>query len=222
MIIKELPDTIRPRERLIKAGAESLSDSELIAILLRNGSKRENALNLANRLLSSYKLDALAEASVKELTQIKGIGIAKACTLKAAAELMNRIKQNTLSTTRIRSALDAFNYASPLLNHKKQEHFMVIFLNTRNIILKHEIVFIGTLNEAIIHPREIFKKAIAESASSIIIVHNHPSGNTSPSEEDIKITKKLIRSGEILGIEILDHIIIGTGYWSYREHHQKI
>lgn len=201
----------RPRERLMRQGAESLSNQELIAILLRTGTKEESVLLLANRVLTVFeRLHYLKHATIEEMVAIKGIGEVKAIQLLAAIELGRRLaqKQDDEKFT-IRSPQDAAAYLMPDMTSLNQEHFVVLFLNIKNQIIHRQTIFIGSLNASIVHPREIFREAVKRSAASIICAHNHPSGVPTPSEEDIEVTKRIEEAGYIMGIELIDHVIIG-------------
>ncbi|AEP01817.1 MULTISPECIES: RadC family protein [Heyndrickxia] len=211
MLIKDFPAEDRPRERLIRTGAESLSNQELLAILLRTGTKEESVLELANRLIRHFEgLRFLKDASLEEMTSIKGIGTAKAVQILAAIELGRRIA-NLQHDTRyvIRTPQDGANYVMNDMRFLSQEHFVCLYLNIKNQVIHRQTIFIGSLNASIVHPREVFKEALRRSAASIICFHNHPSGDPSPSKEDIEVTKRLAECGKIMGIEILDHLIIG-------------
>ena len=208
----------RPRERLQEVGVESLSDAELLSIILRTGTKAENVIDMSNRLIALYGRDELFNCTINELEKIKGIGKGKAMQLLAISEIGKRIRLKKKKQDKIDSAKDIFNLFEERLRSEKQEHFFTVLLNTKNYIIGIEKISIGILDASIIHPREIFKSAIRNSASRIILVHNHPSGDPEPSEEDLEITNKLIESGELIGIEVLDHIIIGDDkYWSWLE-----
>lgn len=211
MLIKDFPKDERPRERFIKHGPESLSNQELLAILLRTGTKAESVLQLAQRLIKEFEgLRMLKDATLEELTQIKGIGEAKAIQILAAVELGRRI--NSLSNEErysIRSPEDGANYVMEEMRFLNQEHFVCLYLNTKNQVIHKQTVFIGSLNASIVHPREVFREAFRRSAASIICIHNHPSGDPTPSREDIEVTRRLKECGRMIGIEILDHIIIG-------------
>ncbi|MDP1417364.1 DNA repair protein RadC [Peribacillus simplex] len=211
MLIRDYPKEERPRERFLQDGPQSLSNQELIALLLRTGSREESVLQLSGRLINSFKgLRLLKEASVEELTVIKGIGEAKAIQILASVELGRRInKLNDQDRYVIRSPEDGANYCMEEMRFLSQEHFVCLYLNTKNQVLQKTTVFIGSLNASIVHPREVFKEAFKRSAASIICLHNHPSGDPSPSREDIEVTKRLVECGKIIGIEVLDHIIIG-------------
>ncbi|HEO8419890.1 MAG: DNA repair protein RadC [Niallia sp.] len=211
MLIRDFPNDERPRERFIKQGPESLANHELIAILIQTGSKNESVLTLANKLLIHFDgLRLLKDASLDELKAIKGIGTAKAIQLMAAIELGRRVS-NLEFTDRycIRSPEDAAKYMMNEMRFLSQEHFVCLYLNTKNQVMHKQVVFIGSLNASIVHPREVYKEAFRRSAASIICLHNHPSGDPSPSREDIEVTKRLVECGKIIGIDLLDHIIIG-------------
>ncbi|WP_186669549.1 DNA repair protein RadC [Sporosarcina sp. BP05] len=210
-MIRDVHIADRPRERLIRQGAESLSNQELIAILLRTGTKQESVLVLANRILSSFdKIQDLKDATIEEMILVKGVGKAKAVQLLAAAEIGKRMyRKHSEGRYTIRSPEDAAAYLMTDMASLKQEHFVVLFLNVKNEVLHKQTIFIGSLNSSIVHPREIFREAVKRSAASIVVSHNHPSGNPSPSPEDIEVTKRLIEAGSIMGIEVLDHVIIG-------------
>lgn len=201
----------RPRERLLNYGPESLSNPELLAILLRTGTKSESVLHLANRLLNQFEgLYGLKDASIEELTSIRGIGKAKAVQIIAAIELGRRINNLQFQDRYvIKSPEDGANYVMNDMRFLSQEHFVVAYLNTKNQVIHRQTIFIGSLNASIVHPREVFKEAFRRSAASIICFHNHPSGDPQPSREDIEVTKRLVECGKLLGIEVLDHLIIG-------------
>lgn len=209
--IHNVPREDRPRERLILKGAHSLSNHELIAILLQSGTKEESVLRLANRLLNQFEgLRMLKDATLEEITSIKGIGRAKAVQIMAALELGRRIHSLSLDKRYvIRSPEDGANYVMQEMRFLTQEHFVCLFLNTKNQVLHKQTIFIGSLNASIVHPREVFKEALRRSSASIICFHNHPSGDPTPSREDIEVTKRLAECGKIIGIEVLDHLIIG-------------
>jgi len=211
LTVKELPLDDRPREKLILRGAHNLSESELIAILLRTGTKGNPVTRLAQELLEeSEGLSALAGKSVESLTKINGIGKDKAATLAAAFELGKRIDFNKkwYSEKKITSPSDVAGLFIPILRDEVQEKFFVICLNSSNKIIKFKTVTTGTLNSSVVHSREIFKVAIDNNSASIILLHNHPSGNPEPSTEDISITKRLVDAGKLLDIPVFDHIII--------------
>ena len=217
--IKDLPENERPRERLAKQGASALSDAELIAIILRTGTAKENVIGLALKLLERFNLEKLSRINITKLKRIFGIGEAKACQIAACFELGRRLSISKAGKTpKINHPKDVVALISPKLAGQKREHLIGIFLNSRKKVLKEEVIFIGTLDASLIHPREIFKIALEEGAAAIILAHNHPSGELKPSDEDIKITKDLIKAGKLLGIDFLDHLIIcGKKYFSMRE-----
>ena len=213
MRIKDISLENRPRERLEKQGPSVLSDAELLAIILKTGNKTENVIDMSNRLLSKYSFDKLSMCSLTELQEINGIGSAKACQIIALFELNKRHSYSKTQGKPIKTAKDVFEHCSPKLSSSDREHFMILHLDTKNRVIKDEIVSVGALTGTIAHPREVFKSAIKESAHSVILVHNHPSGDPTPSDEDLKMTERLLEAGEILGIKVLDHVIIGKGAW---------
>ncbi len=221
MRIKELPKSERPRERVLRYGVEALSNAELIAIILRTGSKDKNALELANVLLKHFdnNLKRLFSADISELRKIKGIGIAKAVQLKAVFELARRI--NTFSNNRIKinSPADVYRILHDKLANLDKEQVVLLCLDAKNRVIDNEVVLsIGSLEASIIDPKAIFKVAIARSSSSIILVHNHPSGDPTPSIGDINATKGIIEAGRLLNIPLQDHVIIGKNrYCSLKE-----
>lgn len=214
MRIQDISIQNRPRERLQREGAMKLSDAELMAIVLQKGVQGENVIDVSNRLIAMYGLERLGSCGFEELKRIKGIGNAKASQIIALFELGKRAKVQKYC--RISNAKDVYNYAKPRLQNDR-EQFMVILLDSKNKVIKDEIVSVGTLNSAIIHPREVFKTAIKESANAVIIVHNHPSGDCTPSEEDLILTRKVVEAGDVVGITVLDHVIVGEGMWSWKE-----
>lgn len=210
-LIKDFPQDERPRERFVQNGPQSLSNHELIAILLGTGTKEESVLQLSNRLLTQFEgLRLLKDASLDEITAIKGIGAAKAIQLLSAVEIGRRISNLAYDDRYIiRSPEDGANYVMNDMRFLSQEHFVCLYLNTKNQVLHKQTIFIGSLNASIVHPREVFKEAFRRSAASIICIHNHPSGDPTPSREDIEVTKRLAEAGKIIGIDVLDHLIIG-------------
>ncbi|WHZ01896.1 DNA repair protein RadC [Neobacillus sp. YX16] len=211
LMIRDFPQDERPRERFIQNGPESLSNHELIAILLRTGTKDESVLELSNRLLTNFEgLRLLKAATLEEMTEIKGIGQAKAIQVLAAVEIGRRIANlNYTDRYVIRSPEDGANYVMNDMRFLSQEHFVCLYLNTKNQVLHKQTIFIGSLNASIVHPREVFREALKRSAASIICLHNHPSGDPAPSREDIEVTKRLVECGKMIGIDVLDHLIIG-------------
>jgi DNA repair protein RadC len=217
--IKDFPPEERPRERLAKAGAGSLSNAELLAIILRTGNKKENVLDVSKRLINEHSLKALSRAGVGNLKANLGIGEAKACQIVACFEIGRRVSCLKAEKSKaINSAKDAANLLMPELSNLKKEYFLGLFLDSRKKIIKKEVLSIGSLDSSIVHPREIFKTALEESAAAVIIANNHPSGDPEPSEEDIIISKQIAKAGSIIGIDVLDHIIIGDNkYVSLKE-----
>ncbi len=209
--IKDLPDSERPRERLVEKGADALKNSELIAILLRTGLKGVSAIQVAEQLLQKFgTLDNLSRAGLPDLQQIKGVGRDKAIALKSAFTLARRMAAELREEG---PTLDNPDIIADLLREENRayevEHFQVLLLNTRRKLIRVDQVSQGTLDTILVHPREVFKSAVAASASAIVLVHNHPSGDPTPSEADIKVTRDLIRAGQVLKIEVLDHVILG-------------
>jgi len=208
MKIKDLPKIDRPREKLIAKGPQNLKDEELLAILLRTGRKGKNVLEVAKQILRKYSKKRLLKLAYEDLIKIKGINSAKACTILAAGELIKRalnIGEVTLPV--IHSTKDVIAQAV-YMRDKTREHFMAIYLNARNEMIFKKPMFIGTLNANLVHPREIFQEALKQNAASVILVHNHPSGDSEPSQDDLEITKRIIEAGKIMGIDVLDHVII--------------
>ncbi|MFX3615933.1 MAG: DNA repair protein RadC [Sporolactobacillus sp.] len=211
VMMRDVPDSDRPRERMVREGAAALSNTELLAIILRSGLKNESVLQLSERLISHFGgLEMLGEASIEEFEQVRGIGEAKAAQLVASVELGKRMARPSPSARyTIRSPEDGANYVMEEMRLLKQEHFVALFLNTKNQVIHKTTLFVGSLNSSIVHPREVFKEAVKRSAASIICFHNHPSGDPSPSREDGEVTRRLVSCGKMLGVEVLDHIIIG-------------
>jgi len=209
--IHDLPTSERPRERLQKFGVEALSAQEILALILGRGIAGESVMITAQRLLSQFgNLKGIASASVEELSQVKGIGIAKASQIKAAFELANRLEDYSAAGDKplVKTPDDVAGVVRSRLRGKKKEHFLALLLDTRSQLIKVSEISIGSLDTSIVHPREVFKEAISASAASVIFAHNHPSGDPEASEDDIELTKRLAKAGEIVGIEVLDHIII--------------
>lgn len=207
-----------PREKLINHGPQTLTNYELIAIILNTGTKTENVLELSKRITAKYSLKKLMNQNITNLTKELGIGEAKACKIMSVAELGRRLNIPEEKNPRINSAKDIANILIPKMAHLEEEHLVAIYLNSRRRILKTKTLFIGSLNESIIHSREIFKIALEEGASGIILVHNHPSGEPIPSDADIESTKDIHKAGMLMDIPLLDHIIIGdNSHWSLKE-----
>lgn len=210
--MKDLPAQERPRERLVQNGADSLKTSELLAILLRTGSKGISAIDLGERLVQQFgTLDQLARAPLTELQKVKGIGRDKAIALKSAFTLAQRMAQEIRQDSPV---LDRAEFIADLLREDARfyevETFQVLLLNTRRRLIRIEKISQGTLDTILIHPREVFKLAITANAAAVILVHNHPSGDPTPSEADIRVTRDLIRAGQLLKIEVIDHVILGA------------
>ena len=220
-LIKDIPINERPRERLINFGVEYLSNEELLAIILKTGTKNFSVKILANNILKQIdNINDLKNINLEKLTKIKGIGKAKACEILASIELGKRInnKIGNINQIKVLSSSSIYDYYKEKLIDKKQEYFYCVYLDTKNHIIKDKLLFIGTINESLVHPREIFKEAYLLSASGIICVHNHPSGNIEPSQNDIIMTKQLKDIGLLLGVKVLDHIIIGNNnYYSFND-----
>lgn len=219
-LIKDLPKLDRPRERFLRVGVENLSNEELISIILKTGSKDNSVKDLSNKILECINtINDLKDISVKKLTNIKGIGEVKAITLLSSLELGKRVYLEKVEKNKIKikNANSVYEFYKNKLNIK-QELFCVMFLDTKKYLIEEKILFMGTLDSSTIHPREIFKEALKYSASSIICVHNHPSGDSTPSYKDIEVTSKLKEIGKLIGINVIDHIIIGdNNYYSFYE-----
>lgn len=219
MRVKDLPLDDRPREKLILRGAQNLTDSELIAILLRTGRKGKTVVEIARDLIiENTNLAVLATSTIEKLRKNKGIGFDKAATLAAAFEISRRISSQSklFLNKKITAPEDIADVFIPLLRDELKEKFLVICLNSANKIIKYETISVGNLNSSVVHAREIFKVAIDHNSANIILLHNHPSGNTEPSNEDISITKKIVEAGKIMDIQVFDHIIIaGNSFFSF-------
>ncbi|MBP7072117.1 MAG: DNA repair protein RadC [Clostridia bacterium] len=218
--IKNLPEEERPRERLARHGASVLSNAELLAILLRTGTKEESAISLAHRILVQEQgLRYLADSNVEQLSSINGIGKAKAAQIKAAIELGKRLAAFEPGADKpLKCPQDVAGLLMEEMRYLKKEHMKLVLLNVKCNLISVEEISVGSLNASIVHPREVFNPAIRKSSASIIMVHNHPSGDPSPSSEDISITARIAEAGKLIGIELVDHIIIGDGkYISMKE-----
>ncbi len=218
--IKQLPPELRPRERLLEAGPSALSDGELLGLLFGIGSREKTAVELAGEVISEAGgLHGLYDVSVHELMQVNGIGEAKACIILAAVELGRRIGQvRNPGRPVVSSPADVDRLLRGRIANLDRENFVVVLLNTKNEVIETSTVSVGTLGASLVHPREVFKPAVRASAASVILAHNHPSGKAEPSREDREVTKRLGEAAGILGIEVLDHVIVGDGYFSMKEH----
>ncbi len=217
MRVKDLFPIDRPQERLLRYGAERLSIYELLAILLGSGVKGTNAIELAKKIIRQFGEEKLRQIKVEDCKKIQGIGKTKACRIVAAFELGKRLL-NGKKTSFIMRPKDVWNELSDIRGSKK-EHFVVFYLDIRNQIIQKEVVSIGILNTSLVHPRELFEPAIKHLAAQILISHNHPSDDCTPSDEDMELTKRLIEAGKILGIEIIDHVIVSSQtFYSMKEH----
>ncbi len=212
--VKDLPPEERPRERLKSLGAEALSSIELLAIIMGRGIAGESVMVTAQQLIRKYgDLKGIADASVEELAGIRGIGLAKACQIRAAFEIAGRIASYTDGGGQpiVKTPEDVARLVSSRLRDKKKEYFLVILLDTKSRLIKTSEISVGSLDASIVHPREAFKEAISVSAASLILVHNHPSGDTTPSEDDLLLTRRLVAAGKVVGIDVLDHVIVAGG-----------
>lgn len=216
--IKDLPLSSRPREKLERKGAENISDEELIAILLGTGTKEANAVAVAKKILQQTPLKTLSEVTLTQLQKISGVGRVKALHIHAALELGRRVFSPTsITKTVIYSTNDAIAVCREFTN-KKQEYMVVLYLNARHELLQKEIIGVGSLNALIIEPKEIFAPALITLCAEIIIIHNHPSGDPTPSEEDVSFTSRVQKAGEVMGILLVDHIVLSsTGFFSFRD-----
>ncbi len=229
--IRDLGESERPRERLVKHGASALSNAELVAILLRTGTSGASALDVAHRILVLGEEDGtvkngredlglrfLVTAGLEELRRVPGVGLAKAAQLKAAVELGRRVASATTARTVVRSPQDVSSLVMEEMRFLDREQFRIVLLDAKNHVLGVRTVSVGSLSSSIVHPREIFKEAIARSSAAIILVHNHPSGDPTPSQEDVEVTRRLVEAGRLLGIEVLDHVVVGDNrYISFKE-----
>jgi DNA repair protein RadC len=209
--IKDLPSGDRPRERLLRYGPSALSNAELLAIILRTGTRNENVIQMAQRLLASFDgLSGLAQASTAELTVARGMGEAKVAELRAALELGRRLLvESPDERPAIRSPADAAHLVMSELCFKEQEHLGTMLLDTKNRVLAKPILYVGSLNTSVVRVGELFREAIRANSASVIVFHNHPSGDPTPSPEDVAVTRQIVEAGKLLDIEVLDHLIIG-------------
>ncbi|MCG1008841.1 DNA repair protein RadC [Salinicoccus sp. ID82-1] len=213
MLIKEMHNADRPRERLMNYGADKLTNQELLGIIINTGNREESSVTVANRIIKDMKsIRELRDLTYQELISIKGIGEAKAITILAVIEVAIRMHTHSLEEdVYIKSPEDVSDFLMEKMRYYQQEHFVVLYLSTKNMVIHQETMFKGSLNSSIVHPREVYKEAVKRSAAAIICVHNHPSGDPSPSREDIEVTKRLHDCGDMIGVDFLDHIIIGAG-----------
>lgn len=211
VMMKDLPMEERPRERLLRVGPEYLSNRELLAVLIKTGTKDQSVLDLVDQLVANIgSLREIACASFEEMATIKGIGPAKAAAIIAAFELAKRLSNSNLQAREVvNSPADAASIVMDEMRLLDREHFVILMLNTKNRVIAKKVVSIGHLNATLVHPRELFKDVIRRSSAAVILVHNHPSGDPTPSDDDISITNRLCEAGRLLGIEVLDHLIVG-------------
>ncbi len=218
MNILSMSQENRPRERLEREGPQVLSNAELVALILKSGTKKENVLDLSQKLLSKYGLEKLPMTSLQDLSREYGIGKAKASQMVAVFELYKRIPRQATMKPVIQSAGDVAVLFQATLSSLSQEQFRVLYIDTKHRLIGDEVITVGILNASLVHPREVYQGAIRRTAHSIIVLHNHPSGDPRPSDEDLQVTEILAEAGEIIGIPLLDHIIIGKDkYWSWKE-----
>ena len=219
MTIQDMTLEERPREKMILNVTGSLTDAELLAILIRTGTKQFNAIQLGKAIIEKAdNIRYLQNITIEELESINGIGKTKAVQIKAALELGNRIASYKPAKYKIKNPWDIYKYYMESLRYQYKEIFKVVLLNTKNEIITDVDISMGTLNSSLVHPREVFREAIIRSSNKIILLHNHPSGNAEPSKEDKSVTNRLKECGELIGIEVIDHIIIGDGiYFSFKE-----
>ena len=206
MKVKDRPKIERPREKMEKYGPGKLTDSELLAILLRTGTKELDVMKLSQKILSDFEGEKILDVTIGDLQKIHGLGLAKSCEIVACFELGKR-KLGGKKTNILLTPKDVWEAMSDVRSSKK-EHFVVFYLNARNQEIEREVISVGTVSASLVHPREVFEGAIKKNASSIILAHNHPSGDTEPSQEDIEVTKKLVHAGKILDIRVTDHVIV--------------
>lgn len=216
MRIKDTPKVDRPREKLVKYGTKKLTDAELLAIILRTGTWDINVLELSRNVLRAIKPD-INSTNIESLKKIHGLGVAKSCQIVAALELVKRLTREE-SKPQLLNSEEVYKSVKEIGEYKK-EHLLAIYLDVKNREITREIISVGTLTASLVHPREIFEPAVHCLAVSIIIIHNHPSGDTEPSDEDVKITKQLVEAGKIMGIKVIDHLIVAKkSFYSFEEH----
>lgn len=217
--VKDIPKIDRPIERLIEYGPSILSLEELLAIIIKTGTSKKSSKLIASEILKSVNnISDLKDITFNDLTKIKGIGSIKAATILASIELSRRLSKNVESIkTKLYNVDSVYNYMKSIITNDKQEHFYALYLDASKKVIDVKLLFIGTLNYSMVHPREIFKEALKFNADSIICIHNHPSGSTIPSGADIKLTDSLVKLGKELNLPIIDHLIIGDNYFSFFE-----
>jgi DNA repair protein RadC len=217
--VRNWPEDERPRERLITHGPSTLSEAQLLALIIRSGKAGRSAVDLGRELLERFgSLAGIEQAGIKEICEVEGIGPAKAAEIKAAIELGKRHQKPSLAGASFCSSQDVAAYYRPRMKDIKKEIFRCALLDTKNRIIREEVVSVGSLSASIVHPRDTFRAAVRESAAAVIFIHNHPSGDVKPSQEDILLTKRLVQAGDMIGIQVLDHIIIGDGdHFSFRD-----
>lgn len=220
-LLKDIPKEDLPRERLLQYGSAALSNEELLSIILRTGTKGESVKTLSTNILKTVSnIGELKNLSINKLKSIKGLGSVKSITLLASLELGRRVYEEPCNreNLKIRTSIDAYNHFAKLIYNTKQENFLVIFLDNKNSYISHKILFTGTLNMSLAHPREVFKEALLENAAGVVLMHNHPSGSTKPSKSDDETTSLMVEVGAIMDIKVLDHLIVAPdGYYSYIE-----
>lgn len=223
MKVKEMFEEQRPREKALRYGLESLSDLELVALLLQSGNKQRSVFDIAQDVLNmTHGLSRLFDMHVNALMEIQGIREVKALNLLAGVELCKRAKRKGVYGKTIHTPEDVIDWFSFEYGTKAQEHFVAVYINTKGRIITHRVLFVGTINQSCVSPREIFKEAYLENAYGVIVLHNHPSGDCTPSQEDILCTRQLMEVATIMSIHFIDHIIIGkNSYYSFMEHHEK-
>lgn len=220
VFVKDLLTEEKPREKLVKIGAENLTECELISIILGSGTKDKSVIDMSRDLLNKYEnISNLTAQEIQELTRNKGVGLSRACSIKVLFEISKRINflHEKGAKKAVKTPLDAYTVIKPYIMGKNQEHLYLICLDSRGNMISKDLITKGTINETLIHPREIFSKALSRNAVSIILVHNHPSGTADPSDDDIKVTKRIAKAGKEIGIKIVDHIIAtNTNYVSLK------
>ena len=213
IMVRDLPPEERPREKLLAYGPSGLSNAELLAILLRSGTRKKSVLRIAEEILARIKeqgLVGMVHISVAELAKIDGVGKVKAATLQAAIELARRLAvQQSAKIQMITGPEDVARYAMPHYRFEQKEHFAVLLLNTKNHVISMPEISVGSLSASVVHPREVFRAAIDHAAAAMILLHNHPSGDPTPSREDIAVTERLVKAGKIMDIPVLDHVVLG-------------